>query len=67
DYAPFKTLWGGLDRERLPIVDTRDGRPVAWLTEPGYAALPALVACAVDATPIPEALTTVQDGQNYYP
>ncbi|GBU19974.1 glycosyl hydrolase family 8 [Methylobacterium sp.] len=67
DYAPFKTLWGGLDRERLPIVDTRDGRPVEWLTEPGYAALPALVACAVDATPIPEALTTVQDGQNYYP
>ncbi|AWB25135.1 cellulase [Methylobacterium currus] len=67
DYAPFRTLWGGIDRERLPIVDTRDGRPVEWLTEPGYTALPALVACAQDGTPFPEALRSVQDGQNYYP
>lgn len=67
DYAPFRTLWGGIDRERLPIVDTRDGRPVEWLTEPGYTALPALVACAQDGTPFPESLRSVQDGQNYYP
>jgi endo-1,4-beta-D-glucanase Y len=67
DYAPFRTLWGGIDRERLPIVDTRDGRPVEWLTEPGYTALPALVACAQDGTPFPEGLRSVQDGQNYYP
>ncbi|WP_425350114.1 glycosyl hydrolase family 8 [Methylobacterium tarhaniae] len=67
DYAPFRTLWGGIDRERLPIVDTRDGRPVEWLTEPGYTALPALVACAQEGTPFPESLRSVQDGQNYYP
>lgn len=67
DYAPFLALWGGIDRERLPIVDTKDGRPVEWLSEPGYTAIPALTACAADGTPFPEALRTVQDNQNYYP
>ncbi|GJD58579.1 glycosyl hydrolase family 8 [Methylobacterium dankookense] len=67
DYAAFQTLWSGIDRERLPIVDTRDGRPVEWLTEPGYTAIPALVACAVDNTPFPSGLKTVQGDQNYYP
>ncbi len=67
DYAPFQALWGGIERERLPIVDTRDGKPVEWLSEPGYTALPALVACARDGTPFPESLRTVQDNQNYYP
>ncbi|GJD81930.1 hypothetical protein NBEOAGPD_5187 [Methylobacterium gregans] len=38
-----------------------------WLSEPGYTALPALVACARDGTPFPESLRTVQDNQNYYP
>nr|WP_114385297.1 glycosyl hydrolase family 8 [Methylorubrum zatmanii] len=67
DYAPFKTLWGGIERERLPIVDTRDGQPVEWLSEPGYMAISAITACAADGTPFPEALRTVQDNQNYYP
>ncbi|KAB1074001.1 glycosyl hydrolase family 8 [Methylobacterium planeticum] len=67
DLAPFRTLWGGIDRERLPIVDTADGRPVEWLTEPGYAALSALTACAAANTPLPEGFETVQDNQNYYP
>ena len=67
DLAPFRTLWGGIDRERLPIVDTADGRPVEWLTEPGYSALPALTACAAGNTPLPEGFETVQDNQNYYP
>ncbi|WP_043748928.1 glycosyl hydrolase family 8 [Methylobacterium nodulans] len=67
DVAPFRRLWGGIEGERLPIVDTSDGRPAEWLTEPGYGALPALVACAVDNTPWPESLETVQPNQNYYP
>ncbi len=67
DFAPFRTLWGGLDRERLPIVDTGDGHTVEWLSEPGYTAIPALVACVSDGTPFPETLRTVQDNQNYYP
>ncbi|WP_407529711.1 glycosyl hydrolase family 8 [Methylobacterium oryzisoli] len=67
DLAPFRRLWGGIDRERLPVVDTADGKPVEWLTEPGYGAIPALVACAADGTPWPENLATVQPNQNYYP
>ncbi|WP_336489732.1 glycosyl hydrolase family 8 [Methylobacterium nigriterrae] len=67
DLAPFRTLWGGIERERLPIVDTGDGRPVEWLTEPGYTALPALTACAAADTPLPEGAETVQPNQNYYP
>lgn len=67
DLTPFRTLWGGIDRERLPIVDTANGRPVEWLTEAGYTALPALVACAIDGTPFPEGLDSVQGNQNYYP
>ena len=67
DIAPFKALWVKPDQERLPIVDTRDGGAVEWLSEPGYAALAALVACASDNTPFPSRLATVQDRQNYYP
>ena len=67
DYAPFKALWGGIDRERLPIVDTKNGQPVEWLSEVGYTAIPAITACAADGTPFPESLRTVQDNQNYYP
>ncbi|MGN7127602.1 glycosyl hydrolase family 8 [Methylorubrum thiocyanatum] len=67
DYTPFKALWGGIERERLPIVDTRDGQPVEWLSEVGYTAIPALTACAADGTPFPEPLRTVQENQNYYP
>ncbi|MEA1833187.1 glycosyl hydrolase family 8 [Methylobacterium durans] len=67
DLAPFRSLWGGLERERLPIVDTANGRPVEWLAEPGYVALSALVACAQDGTPFPDGMDAVQDNQNYYP
>jgi len=66
DYAPFRTLWDTADG-RLPIVETRDGRPVEWLTEKGYGALSALVACAATGKPVPEDFETVQDGENYYP
>ena len=39
DYDPFVALWSGPDRERLPIVDTSDGRTVESLSESGYTAL----------------------------
>ncbi|MFE1600454.1 glycosyl hydrolase family 8 [Methylobacterium sp. ID0610] len=67
DYAPFVRLWGGSERERLPIVDTSDGKAVEWLPEPGYGALPALAACAADRTPWPGSMAALQPNQNYYP
>ncbi|SFD88677.1 MULTISPECIES: glycosyl hydrolase family 8 [unclassified Methylobacterium] len=67
DLAPFQALWSGADRERLPIVDTGDGRKVEWLTEAGYMGLPALVACALDGTPFPEDARGDIGNQNYYP
>jgi endoglucanase len=67
DYAPFVALWSGPDRERLPIVDTGDGRTVEWLAESGYAALSDLLLCAVKGTPLPEGFGRVQDNENYYP
>ncbi|SFS34051.1 glycosyl hydrolase family 8 [Methylobacterium sp. yr668] len=67
DLAPFQVLWSGADRERLPIVDTGDGRKVEWLTEAGYMGLPALVACALDGTPFPEDARGDIGNQNYYP
>lgn len=67
DLAPFQALWSGADRERLPIVDTGDGRKVEWLTEAGYMGLPALVACALDGMPFPEDARGDIGNQNYYP
>ncbi len=67
DYAPFVTLWNGADLDRLPIVDTRDGRAVEWLGEKGYAALAGLVACAADGRAVPADFETVRDTENYYP
>ncbi|MEE7502027.1 glycosyl hydrolase family 8 [Methylobacterium mesophilicum] len=67
DLAPFQTLWSGSDRERLPIVDTGDGRKVEWLTEAGYMGIPALVACALDGTAFLEDARGDIGNQNYYP
>ena len=67
DLAPFQALWSGSDRERLPIVDTGDGRKVEWLTEAGDLGIPALVACALDGTPFPEDARGDIGTQNYYP
>jgi endoglucanase len=67
DYDPFVALWSGPDRERLPIVDTSDGRTVEWLGESGYAALSSLLLCAVKGTPLPDGFSQVQDNENYYP
>lgn len=67
DYDPFVALWSGPDRERLPIVDTSDGRTVEWLGESGYAALSSLLLCTVKGTPLPDGFSQVQGNENYYP
>lgn len=67
DYAPFVTLWSGAAQDRLPIVDTRDGRAVEWLSEKGYASLSSLVDCAAAGKAVPADFETVRDSENYYP
>ncbi|WP_019906626.1 glycosyl hydrolase family 8 [Methylobacterium sp. 77] len=67
DYEPFVALWSGPDRERLPIVDTADGRTVESLSESGYTALSALLLCDRRGTPLPDGFGRPQAGENYYP
>ncbi|GJD50155.1 Minor endoglucanase Y [Methylobacterium crusticola] len=66
-YAPFLALWGERERGGLPVVDVAEGRPVEWLEEGGYAALPALAACAAEGTPVPASFGAPQARENYYP
>ena len=52
----------------LALVETGTGRVAARLTETGYAAIPALAACASRGAPFPAALTRVRaESENYYP
>lgn len=67
DYAPFLAIWDKSGPEGLPIVDTQNGQPVERLTEQGYAALPALLACATRGTLLPGSFETIKDDENYYP
>ncbi|WP_232632015.1 glycosyl hydrolase family 8 [Methylobacterium sp. Leaf118] len=67
DYAPFLALWAEPDPAGLPIVDTASGAVAGRMGEPGYAAIPALVACAVDGTPLPPGMREPAPGENYYP
>lgn len=48
------------------IVDLATGATKEVLTDPGYRIIPALVACAIDGTPIPEPLRSFQPTL-YYP
>lgn len=66
-YAPFLGLWQKPEAG-LALVETGTGRVSARLTETGYAAIPALAACASRGTPFPAALTRVRaESENYYP
>ena len=66
-YAPFLALWQRPEAG-LALVDTGTGAVAARLTETGYAAIPALIACASRGTPFPAALTRVRaESENYYP
>ena len=66
-YAPFLALWGRPEAGGLPLVEPGSGRVTERLTEAGYAAIPALAACAARGTPFPAALRTVRERENYYP
>lgn len=65
DYAPFVALWSSHDR--LPLVDTADGRIVERLAESGYAALSALLLCTALSVPAPEGFGRVRNDEHYYP
>lgn len=67
DYAPYLALWAEPDPAGLPIIDTATGAVAGRMGEPGYAAIPALVACAVDGTPLPPGMQEPAAGENYYP
>lgn len=70
-YAPYRALWESAPprpgRPGLALVDTADGALFAVVDEPGYAALPALVACAAEGRPLPAGLLAPTPAQNYYP
>lgn len=66
-YAPFVALWNGAGRGGLAIIDTGSGRVAQPLNESGFAAIPALTQCAVNATPLPRAFLAPATNENYYP
>jgi endoglucanase len=66
-YEPFLKLWAEPDPTGLPIVDTASGQVAGRLQEPGYAAIPALVACALSGTPLPPGFAEPAPAENYYP
>ncbi|AWN53351.1 glycosyl hydrolase family 8 [Methylobacterium sp. 17Sr1-1] len=67
-YAPFLSLWPRAEAGNLPLVDTVSGKVTARLTEAGYGAIPALVACAARGTPFPPALARMRaETEHYYP
>lgn len=66
-YAPFLALWQRPE-SGLALIDTATGRVTARLSETGYAAIPALAACAGRGTPFPAALIRTRvESDNYYP
>ena len=67
-YAPFLALWNRPETGGLALVDTGTGGVIARLPESGYAAIPALAACAAAGTPFPAALRAIRAGtEDYYP
>ena len=66
-YEPFLALWAEPDPAGLPIIETATGAVAGRMSEPGYAAIPALAACAVDGTPMPAGIQEPATTDNYYP
>ncbi|MCE1237436.1 MAG: glycosyl hydrolase family 8 [Hyphomicrobiales bacterium] len=66
--APFMTRWSkeGADAPAMAVVDLAGGRDLESFADPGYRAVAALVACALEGTRIPDALRTA-DVDHYYP
>jgi endoglucanase len=63
--APWFGRWGTAAGDPR-VVDLTSGRDLAPFGEPGYRAIPALVACALDGTRWPDELRTSAD-ESYYP
>ncbi|WP_342586312.1 glycosyl hydrolase family 8 [Methylobrevis pamukkalensis] len=66
DLAPYAALWpagGARDPEAINLLT---GKTVSAFGSSGYRAVPALVACALDGTPWPAALSRFED-EPYYP
>lgn len=66
-YEPLLKLWADPDPAGLPIIDTASDAVAGRMGEPGYAAIPALAACAVSGTPLPAGLSEPAPNENYYP
>ncbi|KQP72917.1 cellulase [Methylobacterium sp. Leaf113] len=66
-YEPLLKLWAEPDPAGLPIIDTASDTVAGRMAEPGYAAIPALAACAVSGTPLPGGLADPAPNENYYP
>ena len=66
-YEPLLKLWAEPDPAGLPIIDTASDAVAGRMGEPGYAAIPALAACAVSGTPLPAGLSDPVPNENYYP
>ncbi len=65
-YEPFLGAWSKQGADNLATLDVNSGRAVDRLDEPGYRAIPALVACVTSGTPWPANLLSLQEGGNYY-
>jgi endoglucanase len=66
-YEPLLKLWAEPDPAGLPIIDTASDAVAGRMSEPGYAAIPALAACAVSGTPLAAGLLEPTPTENYYP
>jgi endoglucanase len=68
DAELLRTLADGMSTETgdVAIVELATGNVTTTLTDPGYAIIPALVGCVLDATPIPPALRSFEPTL-YYP
>jgi endoglucanase len=62
----FAALWPAPEAPPA-VIDVTDGRAVEPLAEPGYGAIPALVACALAPEGAGRAVASGPADQNYYP
>ncbi|NLH80952.1 MAG: cellulase [Phyllobacteriaceae bacterium] len=66
--APFMTRWSadGAGAPKMAVVDLVGGRDIEPFADPGYRAIAALVACALEGTRFPDDLRTAEV-DHYYP
>jgi len=63
-FTPFAKIWA--HQNMIGSIDTATGRLTESMTENGYRALPALMNCVLDGTPMPKEMSAPLI-ENYYP